>query len=76
MTTINLTAAAHDAALVVGRFARGEYRITEKLNVSPQMYASLRKAGIVDAQNRITEAGRDYADNYPTPTHNHFTANA
>lgn len=61
-----MTKKAQLALRVVARFQRGQYRITEELNLSGAMWASLTKSGMVDGRDhRLTDAGWELADSLP-----------
>jgi hypothetical protein len=64
------------ALLTVAKFETGRHDRRYVLNVSPAMWGSLRRAGVVDKAHKLTELGWAVEGMHPIPTGPEFHANA
>lgn len=70
-----LTPRALLALLTVAKFETGRHDPRYILNVSPAMWAALRRAGVVDTDHKLTAAGWDIEVPHPIPAGLDFHAN-
>jgi hypothetical protein len=74
-TLPKMTSRALLALLTVAKFESGRGSKNHVLNVSPAMWGSLRRAGVVDGDKKLTSLGWEIEGMYPTPEGLDFHAN-